>query len=802
MSESSENGAGPDQENDQRRLRKNDMLKMYYGMDGGNGQPSNDPLDIDSPNFNADHYLRKLKQENNLSELMDAENDMAKQIRTLDSDMQTLVYENYNKFISATDTIRTMKRDFRQMEDEMEKLTSNMAAITQLNAKINSTMETNRQQITKLSGVHSLLKKLQFLFELPARLKKCLEMGSYAAAVSYYTRTRAVLQHYQHMESFSGIERDCKNIVNEIISKLKETFYDKDSNTHQLAECVGLLLRLGEPAGLLCDDYLQHAKSKLDEDLQELRSYLAGENSAGTSDESEGPGLLIDVLEFMDRGSNGFLSNLSLTIAAYENLFIKQTEVSSMTAAMDGSFSPLLQSNDVCEVANTKLLSFVQDLLETYFALVEKRLMLDKRSRDNALIVRALDRFFRRLQATTNLLPNVNIMKLGGEIIVKVAKARCEHYQLALKEFFTDCLTDARHAISAPKGKSNQSHPNLLDLVNSTASAILNQIKSVLADVQLFTVRDINFSAMTYFRREFCCDDVREVVIVHFIRYISETLLSFCDSSNLSKTTTPPPALLLLLSRLCRDFEQSTVAYVLTLTDEQFMIPSRDKTSQVGDLTTEMGETAHKLLEAYVQYSGLSLSRMIRTSIEARDWLKCVEPRQVRAVMRRVVEEVTQSDQQVGYLYEEGVRTARSSDSSKRTHPVSVSRQRERSHWGAYAPSSTMDNSLLSNIQKLFSERVDVFGPVEFSRTSILTGVVKIALKTLLECVRLKTFSKFGLQQLQVDCHYLQLYLWRFVSDENIVHGLLDEVIASCVHRCVEPTVMEPSVIDVICERG
>ena len=31
------------------------------------------------------------------------------EIRSLDSEMQTLVYENYNKFISATDTIRKVK---------------------------------------------------------------------------------------------------------------------------------------------------------------------------------------------------------------------------------------------------------------------------------------------------------------------------------------------------------------------------------------------------------------------------------------------------------------------------------------------------------------------------------------------------------------------------------------------------------------------------------------------------------------------------------------------------------------------
>jgi hypothetical protein len=39
----------------------------------------------------------------------------------------------------------------------------------------------------------------------------------------------------------------------------------------------------------------------------------------------------------------------------------------------------------------------------------------------------------------------------------------------------------------------------------------------------------------------------------------------------------------------------------------------------------------------------------------------------------------------------------------------------------------------------------------------------------LLECVRLRTFSRFGFQQMQVDTNYLNLFLWRFVSDENLV---------------------------------
>lgn len=45
-------------------------------------------------------------QECTLKQIMDHEAEIIKNTQILHSDMQTLVYENYNKFISATDTIR------------------------------------------------------------------------------------------------------------------------------------------------------------------------------------------------------------------------------------------------------------------------------------------------------------------------------------------------------------------------------------------------------------------------------------------------------------------------------------------------------------------------------------------------------------------------------------------------------------------------------------------------------------------------------------------------------------------------
>src|SRR6218665_2602269 len=73
--------------------------------------------------------------------------------------------------------------------------------------------------------------------------------------------------------------------------------------------------------------------------------------------------------------------------------------------------------------------------------------------------------------------------------------------------------------------------------------------------------------------------------------------------------------------------------------------------------------------------------QMLRKSVETRDCLSSIEPRNVRAVMKRVIEDVTGIDSQVGQLYEEGTRTERTSDSTRRSYTYSSQRQAPRSQW-------------------------------------------------------------------------------------------------------------------------
>lgn len=67
----------------------------------------------------------------------------------------------------------------------------------------------------------------------------------------------------------------------------------------------------------------------------------------------------------------------------------------------------------------------------------------------------------------------------------------------------------------------------------------------------------------------------------------------------------------------------------------------------VSTLCTLARSTAQILLNQYVKYQGLVVSQMLRKSVETRDWVTTIEPRNVRAVMKRVVEDITSVDVQV-----------------------------------------------------------------------------------------------------------------------------------------------------------
>ena len=71
-----------------------------------------------------------------------------------------------------------------------------------------------------------------------------------------YSKAHRVLEQYQHMPSFHGIQRDCSEIVTKLKAALKSRLDDPESSTSVVAESVDLLLELNEPPHGLCQQFL------------------------------------------------------------------------------------------------------------------------------------------------------------------------------------------------------------------------------------------------------------------------------------------------------------------------------------------------------------------------------------------------------------------------------------------------------------------------------------------------------------------------------------------------------------------
>jgi hypothetical protein len=101
---------------------------------------------------------------------------------------------------------------------------------------------------------------------------------------------------------------------------------------------------------------------------------------------------------------------------------------------------------------------------------------------------------------------------------------------------------------------------------------------------------------------------------------------------------------------------------------DEYASSKSDVTSEM-EICDNLQKAAQELLNHFVRLQGLTVSQMLRKSVETRDWLHTIEPRTVRAVMKRVVEDITAIELQVTALYDDiDGQMDRSSDSSRKTH--------------------------------------------------------------------------------------------------------------------------------------
>ena len=244
-------------------------FKEFYGIQDDNEPPEN-PMDINSSCFDAKLLFNESSKTLSIHQLVSQERSLVADIMSLDNDMQTLVYDNYSKFLNASDVVRTFGEKIDSLTNQVNDLEKTLLNVSEHNDAICKELQQNREKIQRLIGIQRLLERVEFISKLPEKLQDCLKKKKYKKAVDIWSKVEKILRTQQHFPSFQRIHKECKEIMESIEGKINEEMLTTDISVEQSILYGTLLLRFGVSLPLICSQLVHHRFLVVDNSIEEM----------------------------------------------------------------------------------------------------------------------------------------------------------------------------------------------------------------------------------------------------------------------------------------------------------------------------------------------------------------------------------------------------------------------------------------------------------------------------------------------------------------------------------------------------
>lgn len=892
------------EEDDQGLDRIRMLMLNYYGNEGFNDEEEDEETkmnDIDGENFDVDVHLQNLLKTETLPNLLQRSMDLRKETRTLDSDMQNMVYENYSKFIRATDTIRTMKDDVTVIETELDKLMVGMEQLGETSGTLDTALEPNRSKIENMLSLQSLIKKLEFLFELPMRLKRSIELEAYVQAVKYYNTANAILEKYSHVLSFGSIHKESI----EIMSGLKDLMYQKLLEGNQTASGMGdltkLLLQMEVPKKELINVFTNWIKQKLQNSIDSIKKsrqfisdiynknvgnsknnnetkrstmlnsekqkvwdmidqfinvycqfgnnfkdlFLVSDDKDDDDDNDETEKFLLKFTKEIFQAFFNEIKELFLDIPLPFDLLPDENagltpkfleEVDEYDQQVDNNN----EDDDENEKARNELLGLVSEENKTenpFFKDNTNDDAEDKTNNNNNANGKAdADETFSELinyivrfrSSVRNAVMTVKSARLNdrlSEIIEKVVRSQItkvfeslqrtiilraiavnDELLKASKENNDDEDDDDNKKVSGknpflnndnddnnnPNNNDDMStnnnptneHSNIIFLSTTLASVIGSDIEHALRKVKIL-LEQCSSKERLLPDMDILLVDLVQGQLKHTLKWVADAFVDFCDGVGPLKDSSPAimTPLLLVNAVAVQDFSQNGVTRAASVLLE--CLPVGDDGFEgsmlnVGELMKLFADASKKLLSHFVLYKARTMSKDMRNSVINENWLSSREVTAVRPAIVDFIKDISNAGAQTSTVFGE---------SSNKNLMGGENGGGGMAVVGVSYGNDTMDNKGVAGaIDRIFSEKISIFGQIDFTTNSVLTGILKIVLKGLSESVRFQTFSKRGFQQIELDSNYIQNMLPSIIVHENdMLVSLIKDAMTSAGERCLNP---------------
>ncbi|KAE9611855.1 putative vacuolar protein sorting-associated protein [Lupinus albus] len=734
---------------DDKAKRMRDLLSSFYSPDpsisSNSITNSSKHDDINSDSFDPDHYMNIIAHKSNLEGLLQRHVEMAAEIKNLDTDLQMLVYENYNKFISATDTIKRMKSNISGMETNMENLLEKIVSVQSRSDSVNTSLFDKREHIEKLHRTCNLLRKVQFIYDLPDRLGKCIKSEAYADAVRFYTGAMPIFKAYGN-SSFQDCKQASEEAIATIIKNLQGKLFSDSESIQARAEAAVLLKRLDFPV----DNLKARLLEKLEQSLTDIELKPAEINNPSVDLSPSAAAHKAAVHEFTE------------AVRAFRAIFPDSEE--QLVKLAHG----LITKNFVITEEHVKTRICADDLLGVLRVIWDDVILIDEVLQEAALSNNSFE---------------------AAKIVVT----------LYVRSAFSHLLQDIADSLVKILIKDGGEECTLDVVLDASKKRVLQGGTDVLLDFRKILDHD---SGILVRLRESIIDWVQEGFQI-FFRQLEDQFLQFSGKSKSSSIIDRGLAegaqgdkafagLVLVLAQLSAFIEQTEIA--ASFSGGSARGYDYGPAFVPGEICRKFRSAGEKFLHLYINTRNQRISLLLKKRFTTPNWVKHKEPREVHMFVDLFLQELEVIGNEVKQILPEGIRKHRRTDSdgssvSSRSNPLRDEK---------LGRSNTRGRSQLleTHLAKLFKQKIEIFTKVEYTQGSVVTTIVKLCLKSLQEFVRLHTFNRSGFQQIQLDIQFLRIPLRETVEDEAAIDFLLDEVIVATAERCLDPIPLEFPILD------
>uniref|UniRef100_A0ACD5X7C3 Uncharacterized protein n=1 Tax=Avena sativa TaxID=4498 RepID=A0ACD5X7C3_AVESA len=737
---------------DEKARRTRDLLASFYNTDpaaagavpASPARPSPaassvSPLEsINSASFNPDVYMDVLVQQSNLEGLLQGHVKMAAEIKNLDTDLQMLVYENYNKFISATDTIKRMKTNIVGMETNMEQLLGKITSVQSRSDTVNTSLFNKRENIEKLHRTRNLLRKVQFIYDLPTRLNKCIKAEAYADAVKFFTGAKPIFEAYGD-SSFQDCKKASEEAMGLVIQHLQAKLYSDSEPIEARAEAVVLLKQLNFP--------VDNLKSNLLEKLEDC------------------------LLNFQNKPTNASIGDISKTFRAYLIIFPdSERRLIELAHALFTNRYETVRETLKERIPSTDLLAMLRGLWEDATAIdeviPEAALPAFSLETTRDIIRQHIATAFLHLQTEISDVLIRTHSTSNEKLEESQLQTAMEKSKIKVSQGCIDLLQEFHHLIDGDT-----------ELIVKLKGLIIDWVQEGFQD--FFQKLDVHF---------------------HLLSGRSKSLSQESNTMDSVQIDKIPTVLVLMLAQLCVFIEQTTIPKVTEDLAASFSgggVRSYEYGPPFvpGEICRLYRSSGEKFLNHYINMKTQKISKLLNKRFSTPIWIKHKEPREVNMFVDLLLLEFNGVVSEVKQILPGLIRRHRHSDSTGSTTSSRSNPMRE-DMLNRSNTNRTRSQFLENHLAKLFEQKMEIFTKVEYTQESVISAVLKLCLKSLQEFVRLQTFNRSGFQQIQLDMEFLKSSLKEFIDDEAAISFLLKEVNNAAHERCLDPIPLEAPILD------